>query len=94
MTMTLVQILPQLQTKFKNMHTHIAVINEDNKVIAVVKLGDQFKERLAKAISDETGELLTVNEFMIPEPSAEMIRTQAHMDTPIDTFYLAPTWEY
>jgi hypothetical protein len=80
------------------MHSHIAVINEDNKVIAVVKLGDQFKERLATAISEETGELLFVDQFMLPEPSAEMIRYQAQLEVSLEgyrpTLYLAPTWEY
>lgn len=80
------------------MHTHIAVINEDNKVLAVVKLGDKFKERLATAISEETGEKITVDQFMLPAPSAEMIRTQMQMDITLEdyepTYYLGPTWEY
>jgi hypothetical protein len=77
------------------MHSHIAVINEDNKVIAVVKLGDQFMERLNGAISDETGEEADV--YLPREaPSPELIRFQVEvlLNEGSRALYLAPTWEY
>jgi hypothetical protein len=79
------------------MHTHIAVSNEDNKVIAVVKLGDKFKERLAIAISEETGELVGSHQFILPS-SPEMIRESSEIEAALEdanyVYYLTPTWEY
>jgi hypothetical protein len=79
------------------MHTHIAVINEDNKVIAVVKLGDQFKERLATAISDEGGGYVHPDQFTLPT-SPEMIRESSEIYVSLEgknyPYHLSPTWEY
>lgn len=80
------------------MHTHIAVIDTDNKVVAVVKLGLLFLKRLERAISEEIGE--EVGEVVLPRetPSPELVRFQVQIEVPFPNgdqiFYLAPTWEY
>lgn len=80
------------------MHTHIAVTDADNKVVAVLRLGLLFLKRLERAISEESGE--EVGEIVLPRetPSPELIRFQVQIEVPFPNrnqiFYLAPTWEY
>lgn len=73
-------------------HTHYALLNEDNDVVAVV-VRENFKARVVKAIEDETGSL--IENLDLQEADYMNYKVKADLE---DGFkyegILRPTWEY
>lgn len=73
-------------------HTHYALINEDNDVVAVL-VRDNFKGRAIKAIEDETDN--EVQSIEIDETDYFNFKVKAKLNDDFEyVAILRPTWEY
>jgi ABC-type Zn uptake system ZnuABC Zn-binding protein ZnuA len=74
-------------------HTHYALVNEDNEVVAVI-LRNGFKERVIKAIEDETGSEVYRVEFEESDYNNYKVTAKTSQEGESYSAWLRPTWEY
>ena len=73
-------------------HTHYALINEDNDVVAVIRR-PYLDDYLSDAIAEETGE--RVVNYELEETDFFNYKVFADLESGLEyTAFLRPTWEY
>lgn len=72
-------------------HTHYALINEDNDIVAVVRK-DNFSERVLVALRDEYDS--AVDDIRLDESDYYNYSVTANVDGHLFKGFLRPTWEY
>jgi hypothetical protein len=84
-------------------HTHYALINEDNDVVAVIKRANindklqaaKINDKVQEAIEDETGDRVLKYELIETDYCNYQARFILEGDVNVKhTYTLRPTWEY
>lgn len=75
-------------------HTHYALINEDNDVVAVIRRSN-LDDKLQIAIEEETGDKVLMYE--LSETDYQNYKAIVILESDVNvkyTYILRPTWEY
>ncbi len=75
-------------------HTHYALINEDNDVVAVIRRSS-LDDKLQVAIEEETGDKVLMYE--LSETDYQNYKAIVILESDVNvkyTYTLRPTWEY